>query len=202
MFWTSAIATVLAASFAPNTSWAAVKAVAGSARSIFALGVGYAVSLGVGYVANNFNSHILFPPSRLWTYRVNHVADFREDQQAYTAYLAALPTAAVPMAMAAHLSMPLVGGWLAARLAPTRPRLHAMIIGFLGGRGAGSPDARTFGVADIVSPWALWLLEAPLFLYVAWVAGTLELSRRDAYFVPLTEEASMTAKTEALQKVL
>lgn len=94
-----------------------------------------------------------------------------EVPEQFNSYLASLPTTAFVVVMFAHLSQAAVGAWVAARLAKSRPRLLAMIVGVLSLAG---------GIAAMTmfdSPG--WMkVELPFYLILAWGAGTLELRRR------------------------
>lgn len=93
------------------------------------------------------------------------------DPDQMQAYIAELPTVAMLIAMVAHLSQAALGGWVAARLAGSRPRVLAMIIGVLTVVGSIANHAMIGGPT--------WMLvELPLELALAWGVGTLELRRR------------------------
>ena len=72
----------------------------------------------------------------------------------------------------AHLSQAFVGGWLAARLAATRPMLLAMLVG-----GFTLAGGITMMMMIPHPPW-MWI-EAPLYFVVAGAAGKIELGRRE-----------------------
>lgn len=95
------------------------------------------------------------------------------DPEQMKVYLATLPVAAFLVAIVAHLAQAGLGGWLAARLGATRPVLLAMIVGGLTMVGG------IVNMINIDGPAWMWV-EMPLYLLVAWGAGTLEASRRDA----------------------
>jgi hypothetical protein len=95
------------------------------------------------------------------------------DPAQFNAYVAALPTAAFLVVVLAHLGQSFVGGWLAARLGASRPMLLAMIVGVLSLVG-GITAMMTIDGPD-------WLVvELPLYLVVAWLAGRIEQRRRGA----------------------
>ena len=77
------------------------------------------------------------------------------------------------MVLVAHLGQSFVGGWVAARLSSSHAMALAMIIGVLSLAG---------GIANMVQiPGPTWLMiELPLYLVVAWLAGRIELKRRAA----------------------
>lgn len=88
-------------------------------------------------------------------------------------YIDSLPVAAFLIVMLAHLGQAGVGGWVAARIARTRPRTLAMIV---------ATFTLIGGIANAVrmpSPTWTWI-EMPLYLVVGWIAGTVELRRRAA----------------------
>ena len=93
------------------------------------------------------------------------------DSVKFGEYVATLPVSALLTVILAHLSQALVGGWVAARLAGTVPMVLAMIVGgltLLGGV-----------VMMMMVPHPAWMwIEAPLYLVVAWLAGSIELRRR------------------------
>ena len=53
------------------------------------------------------------------------------DPVAFGAFIQGLPAQAFALVLVAHLGQSFVGAWIAARLAPTRPMLLAMVIGEL-----------------------------------------------------------------------
>ena len=73
--------------------------------------------------------------------------------------------------IAAHLGQSFFGGLVAARLAASRPRVLALIIGVLSLVG---------GIANMMTiDGPAWMaIERPLYLAVAWAAGSIELRRR------------------------
>jgi hypothetical protein len=123
------------------------------------------VGLIVGSVANMaliMGSWAIYPPPEGLD---------MSDQAQMAAFIATLPTGAFLMAIVAHLAQAAIGGWVAARLAGSHPLRLAMIVGALSMLG---------GVANmfqIDAPTWMWA-EMPLYLAVAWGAGTLELRRR------------------------
>lgn len=96
------------------------------------------------------------------------------DYEALKAAMPSQPAVAWIGVIAAHLGQALVGGWVAARVGASRPVLLAMIVGVLTLAG---------GIANAVmlSPPAWTLIEMPLYLVVAWLAGKqVEKSRAGA----------------------
>ena len=91
----------------------------------------------------------------------------------FNAYLATLPAAAFVVVMVAHLAQAAVGGWIAARLAASRPRVLAMIVGVFALAGG-------IAMMIIIDSPAWMMIELPLYLALAWGAGTFELKRRAA----------------------
>ena len=95
------------------------------------------------------------------------------DPEQFNTFLATLPTAAFLVVLVAHMGQSFVGGWLAARLGKSRPMLLAMIIGGLSLVG-GLMAMRMIDGPD-------WMVvELPLYLVVAWLAGRLEQKRRSS----------------------
>ena len=94
------------------------------------------------------------------------------DPDQMNAYVRTLPLMALLIVVAAHQGQSLVGGWIAARLGESRPMLLAMIVGVLTMAG---------GIANMTMiehpPWMY--VEVPLYLVVAWLAGSIEVKRRD-----------------------
>ncbi len=93
------------------------------------------------------------------------------DPVAFAAYVAGLPARAFVVPVLAHLTQAALGGWLAARLAGSRPRELAMVVGVLTVMGS------VQNMATIGGPAWMWA-ELPLELALAWGAGGLELRRR------------------------
>ena len=103
------------------------------------------------------NMHVLFPmPAGM---------DMNDPEQ-FNAFIATLPTLAFLVVMVAHLGQSFVGGWVAARLGSSRPMLLAMIVGGLSLAG---------GIAAMMMfDGPGWMIvELPLYLVVAWLAGHL-----------------------------
>ncbi|MEE4175332.1 MAG: hypothetical protein V2I57_13850 [Xanthomonadales bacterium] len=96
------------------------------------------------------------------------------DYEALKAAMPSQPATAWIGVIAAHLGQAFVGGWVAARVGASRPVLLAMIVGVFTLAG---------GIANAVmlSPPAWTLIELPLYLVVAWLAGKqVEKSRAGA----------------------
>ena len=95
------------------------------------------------------------------------------DPAQFNAFIASLPAQAFLLVLLAHLGQSFVGGWIAARLGASRPMLLAMIVGGLSLAGG--------IVAMFMIDGPVWLMiELPLYLVVAWLAGRLEQKRRAA----------------------
>jgi len=88
-----------------------------------------------------------------------------QDYEQLNAHLATLPTLAFILPLVAHLSQAFVGGWVAARIGKSRPVLLAMIVGVLS-LGAGIWN---FYMLPDAPKWMM--IELPLYLVVAWLAG-------------------------------
>ena len=133
-------------------------------RQIIAVVCGFLVGSALNMGLIQLNMHVLFPmPAGV---------DMNDPEQ-FNAFIATLPTAAFLVVMLAHLGQSFVGGWVAARLGASHPMLLAMIIGVLSL--AGGIVAMTM----ITGPdWLV--IELPLYLAVAWLAGHLEQRRRSA----------------------
>jgi MFS family permease len=131
-------------------------------RNIFAVIVGFIVGSALNMGLIQLNMQVLFPaPTEM---------DINDPEQ-FNAYVATLPTLAFVVVLFAHLGQSFVGGWVAARLGSSRPMLLAMIIGVLTLAGG------IMAMMMIQGPG--WMIvELPLYLVVAWVAGWLEQKRR------------------------
>jgi len=132
-------------------------------RNIGAVVVGLVVGSTVNMALILLNAKVLFPmPVGMDMY----------DPVQLNAYVATLPAAAFLVVIAAHQGQAFVGGWIAARLAASKPMRLALIVGALTLLG-GLENLRT-----IDGPW--WMaVEIPLYLLVAWAAGKLEQGRRE-----------------------
>lgn len=133
-------------------------------RNIGAVILGLVVGAAANMAIVMLNSMVLFPmPEGL---------DMSDPEQ-FAAYAAGLPALAWVMAILAHLAQAGLGGWVAARVGSSRPVLLALIVGGLTLLG---------GIMSFVSmqPPAWMAVEFPLYLVVAWGAGSLEARRRAA----------------------
>lgn len=131
-------------------------------KNVFAILIGLAAGMAVNFSLIMLNGSVLFP--------MPEGMDMNDPEQ-MNAYVATLPTLAFFPVLAAHLGQSFVGGWVAARLGGSSPMLLAMVV----------------GVASLVGGWVMmtsidgpaWLvIELPLYLVVAWLAGRMEVSRR------------------------
>lgn len=140
-------------------------------RNIIAVVVGIVAGSMVNMALILLNSYVLFPmPAGM---NMN-------DPEQMNAYIATLPSSAFLVVLLAHLGQAFVGGWVAARLGASRPILLAMIVGVFTLAGG------IFNLMTLDGP--TWMLiELPLYLVVAWLAGRLEQRRRGA---PITSAMS------------
>jgi hypothetical protein len=133
-------------------------------RNIGAVIAGLVVGMIVNMALVMLNGYVLFPmPAGM---------DMNDPAQLNN-YIATLPQQAFIVVLLAHLGQSFVGAWVAARLAASRPMLLAMIIGalsLLGGIG---------NAMQIDLPTWMYV-EFPLYLAVAWVAGTIASRQRPA----------------------
>jgi len=124
--------------------------------------------LVVGMVVNMalvmLNAYVLFP--------MPEGTDMSDPAQ-MNAYIATLPGTAFIVVLAAHLGQSFAGGWTAARLGASKPLVLALIIGVL------SLVGGVMNMMQIDHP-AWMYVELPLYLVVAWVAGSMETKRRAA----------------------
>lgn len=133
-------------------------------RNILAVIVGLAVGMAANMALIMLNAYVLFPmPAGM---------DMNDLEQ-LQGYIATLPMMAFFVVMAAHLSQSFVGGWVAARMGSSQPMLLAMIVGFVTLAGG------IMMFMDVQGP-AWMFIELPLYLVVAWLAGRMEVRRRDA----------------------
>ena len=131
-------------------------------RNILAVIAGLFVGMVVNMALVMLNAYVLFPmPPGM---NMN-------DPEQLNAYIATLPTLAFFPVLAAHLGQSFVGGWTAARIGSSRPMLLAMIVGVL------SLIGGIMNWMTIDGP--TWMMiEMPLYLVVAWLAGRMEQKRR------------------------
>jgi len=125
-------------------------------RNVLGVIAGLAVGMSVNMALIMLNSRVLHPtPEGM---------DMMDPEQ-MNAYVASLPASAFIIVIAAHLGQAFVGGWVAAKVGSSRPVTLAMIIGVLSLIG---------GIMNMMSITEApdWLvIELPLYLIVAWVAG-------------------------------
>jgi len=95
------------------------------------------------------------------------------DPEQMNAWVATLPTTALLVVVAAHLAQSYMGGWVAARLSASRPMLLAMIVGVVSLAGG-------IYMMTIIDGPKWMVIELPLYLVVAWLAGRTEVRRRAA----------------------
>lgn len=131
-------------------------------RNVLAVMGGLVLGMALNMALIQFNMNVLFPmPEDL----------DMNDTEKLNAFLAGLPAMAFILVMVAHVGQSFVGGWFAARFGASRPMLLAMIIGVFSLAG---------GIAAMMMitgpPWMV--IELPLYLIVAWLAGRLEQNRR------------------------
>ena len=119
-------------------------------------------ALNMALIQLNFNLLFPMPPG----------TDMNDMDQ-FNAFVATLPAPAFLVVMLAHLGQSFVGGWVAARLGASQPRLLAMIVGVLSLAGG------IMAMMMIKGP-AWMVVELPLYLVVAWLAGRMEQLRRSA----------------------
>ncbi|MCA8974062.1 MAG: hypothetical protein KDC98_05035 [Planctomycetes bacterium] len=131
-------------------------------RNIIAVVVGLIVGSIVNMTLVFLNVFVLYP--------MPEGTDMM-DQEQMNAYIATLPQTAFLVTLAAHVGQALVGGWVAARLAPRNAMRPALIVGVLTLLGC------ILNMQNIELP--TWMLiELPLCLAAAWFVGQLEQRRR------------------------
>lgn len=106
-------------------------------------------------------------PEGLNIFDSTQVAEFN----AFLATLSGNPTPFV-VVLLAHLGQSFVGGWVAARLGASRPMLLAMIVGTV------SLALGIMAMQSITEGPDWMVVELPLYLVVAWLAGRIEQKRR------------------------
>ena len=132
-------------------------------RNMLALVVGLAVGLAVNALLIELNSAIYPLPDGL---------DPATNVEGFQRYIDSLPALAFVIIMAAHLGQATVGGWIAARLSATRPRIMALVIGALSLAGG------VMMMAQVRGP--IWMYaELPLYLLLSWSVGAMEHRRRE-----------------------
>ena len=131
-------------------------------QNILAFFGGLTAGSGVNMALIELNTRVLFPmPAGLDP----------NDLPQLQLYIDSLPLAGFLVVIAAHLGQAFVGAWVAARLAASRPMGLALIIGGLSLAGG-------VGAMMMIEGPAWMLIELPLYLVCAWLAGRLELARR------------------------
>ena len=96
------------------------------------------------------------------------------DREAMSRAVSSMPAGGFVLLLLSYTLGALAGGWLAARMAPRRPLLHAMIVGVL---------LLAAGVMNFVSiPHPLWVtvLGLLIFLPMAWLGASLARPRSAA----------------------
>lgn len=131
-------------------------------RNILATLFGLFVGMCVNMAIIQLNMSVLYPmPEGL---DPNNTAKFNQ-------YLQSLPALAFVVVILAHLGQSFVGALVAARLGHSHPKVLAMIIGVLSLLGG--------IMAMMMFAGPKWMaIELPLYLAVAWAAGTFEEYRR------------------------
>ncbi|MAE46564.1 MAG: hypothetical protein CMJ86_06670 [Planctomycetes bacterium] len=133
-------------------------------RYILAVIVGLIIGMAVNMSLVMLNAKVLFPMPEGAT---------MDDPEQLNAWVATLPTAAFFVVLAAHLGQSFVGAWVAARLGASEPMLLAMTVGLASLAGG------IMAMMSIDGP--TWMIvEMPLYLVVAWLAGRMEVQRRAA----------------------
>jgi len=133
-------------------------------RNILAVIVGLIIGMAVNMSLVMLNAKVLFPMPEGAT---------MDDPEQLNAWVATLPTAAFFVVLAAHLGQSFVGAWVAARLGASEPMLLAMTVGLASLAGG------IMAMMSIDGP--TWMIvEMPLYLVVAWLAGRMEVQRRVA----------------------
>lgn len=110
------------------------------------------------------NAFVLFP--------MPEGSDFNNPSQV-AEWAKTLPTAAYLVVMVAHLGQAFLGGWVAARFAPAKPMIPALVVGSLSLLGG------VLNMLQIPGPVWMWA-EVPLYLLLAWAAGRMVEASRGA----------------------
>ena len=132
-------------------------------RNIFAVFIGIALGMALNMALIQLNSLVLFP--------MPPGTDMNNPEH-FNAYIASLPSAAFIVVLLAHLGQSFVGAWVAARLGASHRMALAMIVGTV---------ALIGGVmAMMLIDGPDWLMiELPLYLVVAWIAGRRVVASAD-----------------------
>lgn len=131
-------------------------------RNVIAALVGFLVGSALNMALIQLNMHVLFP--------MPEGMDMNDPEQ-FNAFVSTLPTAAFLVVILAHQAQSFVGAWVAARLSHSHPMRIAMLIGMLSLAGG------IMAMMMIEGPeWMV--VELPLYIAVAWVAGKIEVNRR------------------------
>ena len=131
-------------------------------RNFGAVVLGLVGGMAVNMVVIHFNSTVFFPAPEGMD---------MNDVEAYNQYIGSLPYYAFFPVIFAHLAQSFIGAWIAARLAHSRPRALAMVIGVLSLLGG--------VLAMMMIDGPDWLvIELPFYLLAAWIAGSREVERR------------------------
>lgn len=131
-------------------------------RNVIAALVGIAAGMALNMALIQLNFNLLFP--------MPEGMDMNNPEQ-FNAYIAGLPQTAFLVVLAAHLGQSFVGAWIAARLGGTHPMALAMVVGTV------SLIGGVMAMSMIDGPdWLV--IELPLYLVVAWLAGR-HVARRE-----------------------
>ena len=133
-------------------------------RNVLAVLAGLAVGMAFNMSLVMLNAYVLYPMPEGTTF---------EDTEKFQEYVDTLPLPAFLVVLLAHVGQAFFGGWLAARLAGSQPLALAMIVGAL------SMVGGILNMLSIQGPSWMWI-EVPLYLVLAWVAGSMEMRRRAA----------------------
>ena len=132
-------------------------------RNILAVIVGIFVGMAVNMALIQLNSLVLFP--------MPPGANMNDPAQ-FNAYIAELPHTAFILVLLAHLGQSFVGAWVAARLGTSHRMMLAMIVGTVSLLGGVMAMTMIDGPAWLV-------IELPLYLVVAWLAGKKVVAASD-----------------------
>ena len=132
-------------------------------RNILAVIVGIFVGMAVNMALIQLNSLVLFP--------MPPGANMNDPAQ-FNAYIAELPHTAFILVLLAHLGQSFVGAWIAARLGTSHRMMLAMIVGTVSLLGGVMAMTMIDGPAWLV-------IELPLYLVVAWLAGKKVVAASD-----------------------